>query len=213
MSEMNSLVAEAKEHHSEGFQLLTLGSYAEARERFLEAIEKNPNWAPPHLGLGQTFFFQKKADLRNAIQSFRRVVELSPDWVEGYHYLGAAQEKNGELHEAVGSFEQAIRLAPSDTRPLISLGVCLTRLKQFAAAIPHLLRAIDLKPHYAEASAHLFLADALKGNGQLDAACREWKRVLEMPIAYPEYGSAKKEAKQLIEQHCGSRSTKRQRKR
>jgi len=93
------------------------------------------------------------------------------------------------------------------------LGVCLTRLKQFAAAIPHLRRAINLKPHYAEASAHLFLADALKGSGQIDAACREWKLVLEMPNEYPEYDSAKKEANQLLEQHCGSRSSERRRKR
>jgi Tfp pilus assembly protein PilF len=213
MSEMNPLVAEAKEHQSEGFQLLAGGSYAKAREQFLKAIEKNPNWAPPHLGLGQTFFFQKKPDLTNAVQSFRRVVELSPEWVEGYHWLGVAQEKTGDLHDAVGSFEHAIRLAPSDTRPLICLGVCLTRLKQFAAAIPHLRRATNLKPHYAEASAHLFLADALKGSGQLDAACREWKLVLEMPIAYPEHDSAKKEARQLLEQHCGSRSAERRRKR
>jgi hypothetical protein len=31
-----------------------------AREQFLKAMEKNPNWAAPHLGLGQTFFFEKK---------------------------------------------------------------------------------------------------------------------------------------------------------
>ena len=72
------LVAEAKEHHSEGFQLLAAGSYAKAREQFLKAIEKNPNWAAPHLGLGQTFFFEKKPNLTRAVQSFRRVVELSP---------------------------------------------------------------------------------------------------------------------------------------
>jgi tetratricopeptide (TPR) repeat protein len=106
------------------------------------------------------------------------------------------------LQHAVQSFEQAIRLAPSDTRPLISLGVCLTSLKQHAAAIPHLRRAIDLKPHYAEASAHLFLAEALKESGQIDAVCKESKLVLEMPTEYPEYDSAKKEAGQLLEQHC-----------
>jgi protein O-GlcNAc transferase len=213
MSDMTSLVAEAKEHHSDGFQLLAAGSYAKARERFLKAIEKNPNWAAPHLGLGQTFFFEKKPNLTRAVQSFRRVVELSPQWVEGYHWLGIAHEQNGELHLAVQSFEQAIRLAPSDTRPLIFLGVCLTRLKQYAAAISHLRRAIDLKPYYAEASAHLFLAEALKESGQIDAACKEWKLVLEMPTEYPEYDSARKEAGQLLEQHCASRPAKRRRKR
>ena len=160
MSDMTPVVAEAKEHHSKGFQLLAVGSYAKAREEFLKAIEKSPNWGSPHLGLGQTFFFAKKPNFKKAIQSFRRAIELSPDSVEGYHWLGATQEQNGELNHAVQSFQQAIRLAPSDTRPLISLGVCLTLLKQSTLAISHLRHAIELKPQYAEASAHLFLADA-----------------------------------------------------
>jgi len=213
MSEMNPLVAEAKKHQSEGSQLLARGSYAEAREQFLKAIDTNPSWPQPHLGLGQTFFFQKRPNLTNAIQSFRRVVELSPDWAEGYHWLGVAQEKQGDLQDAVGSLEQATRLAPSDTRPLICLGVCLTRLKQFAAAIAHFRHAINLKPHYAEASAHLFLADALKGSGQIHAACEQWKIVLEMPDEHPEYGSAKKEARQMLKRHCDSHSAERRRKR
>jgi TolA-binding protein len=86
-------------------------------------------------------------------------------------------------------------------------------LNQFAAAIPHLRRAIDLKPRYAEASAHLFLADALKGTGQIDEACREWKLVLQMPSEYPEYESAQTQAKQSFEQYCGSRLAEQRRKR
>jgi len=210
---MNLLAAEAKEHHNEGFQLLARGSYAKARKQFLKAIEKNPGWAPPYLGLGQTFFFQGEPHLTDAIQAFRRVVELSPEWVEGYHWLGVAQEENGDLPDAVRSFEQAIRCAPSDTRPIVSLGVCLTRLKQFAAAIAHLRRAINLKPYYGEASAHLFLADALKGDGQMAGACKEWNLVLEMPSEYPEYDSAKREARRLLEHHCGGGSRERRRKR
>jgi len=202
MLENNTIVGEAGEYQKRGFQLLTAGSYAKAREQFLKAIEVNPNWAPPHLGLGQTNLFEKKPDVTKAIESFRRVVDLSPEWVEGYHWLGVAQEKRGELDEAVVSFEHAIRLAPADVRPLISLGVCLTRLNRFSTAISHLRRAIDLKPHYGETSAHLFLADALIGNGQTEEACNEWKLVLEMPSEYPEYDSAKRQARQSLEQHC-----------
>jgi hypothetical protein len=55
MFEMNQLLAESEEHRRKGFQLLSEGSYARAREQFLKVIEKNPGWAPPHLGLGQTF--------------------------------------------------------------------------------------------------------------------------------------------------------------
>jgi protein O-GlcNAc transferase len=209
---MKSPPAESEEHHRRGFQLLSESSYPEAREQFTKVIEKKPDWASPHLGLGQTFFFQEKPDLKEAIKAFRKVVELRPEWVEGYHWLGAAQEKNGALEAAVESYRQAIRLAPTDTRPLISLGVCLTELNQFADAVTCLRNAIALKPQYAVASAHLFLADALRGNGQIDAACTEWKLVLDMPPEYPEYDSVKKEATQQLKEHC-SPSQKPRRKR
>jgi tetratricopeptide (TPR) repeat protein len=118
------------------------------------------------LGLGQTYFFQENPDLNEATKSFRRVVELKPDWVEGHHWLGAAQEKAGALEDAVKSYREAIRIAPSDTRPLIALGVCLTEMGQFAEAVVCLRSAVALNPPYAVASAHLFLGDALSGNGR-----------------------------------------------
>jgi hypothetical protein len=42
------LFAESQEHHRTGFQLLSEGSYAKAREQFLKAIEKNPDGASRH---------------------------------------------------------------------------------------------------------------------------------------------------------------------
>jgi Transposase IS116/IS110/IS902 family len=60
---MNPPTAESEEHHHRGFQLLSESSYPEARAQFIKAIEKKPDWASPHLGLGQTFFFQEKPDL------------------------------------------------------------------------------------------------------------------------------------------------------
>lgn len=199
---MSANPAEAEEHHRRGFQLLSEGSYQQARDQFLSAIYKNPEWASPYLGLGQTYFFQDKPDLKEATKAFRRVVELTPDWVEGYHWLGATQQREGRLEGAVSSYREAIRVAPSDTRPLIALGTCLTEMGKFAEAVGCLRRAVDLNPPYAAASAHLFLADALKGNGELEAACLEWRVVLDLSSRYPEYESAKKEAAKRLREHC-----------
>src|SRR5262249_7774669 len=107
-------ITEAERLNGEAFQLFIAGSHGEARERYLNAIEKAPNWAPPYLGLGQTYFFEGKPNLPEALKCFRRVVELSPEWPEGHQWLGSVQEKNGDLEEAVKSFERASRLAPSD---------------------------------------------------------------------------------------------------
>lgn len=208
-SKMKPLAAESEEHHRRGFQLLGEGLYIEAREQFLKAIEKNPDWASPRLGLGQTFFFQKEPDLKEAMKAFRSVVELKPEWVEGYNWLGSVQQKNGALEKAVKCYRRAIGIDPTDTRLLISLGVCLTQLNQFTEAIESLRRAIALKPAYAVASAHLFLADALVASGQIDAACKEWRLVLELPSVYPEHNSAREEAARFLKENCNSSQTRR----
>jgi Flp pilus assembly protein TadD len=194
---------EAKEQLELGRRLLASGSCVRARKHFRKAIQICPDDVQLYLVLGQSFFFQKKPNLEEAIRAFRRVVGLSPDWSEGHHWLGTAQEQQGELQEAVGSFERAISLAPDDTRPQISLGVCLTRLKNYAGAITHLRQGIALKPHYAEASTHLFLADALRQNGQIDAAREEWRLILSMPSEYPDYEHPAKEARQLLKKYGG----------
>jgi tetratricopeptide (TPR) repeat protein len=201
MAEIAPPSIEAKEQLALGRQLLASGSCARARKHFLKAIQMCPEDAQLYLALGQSFFFQKKPDLAEAIRAFHRVVDLSPDWGEGHNWLGTAQEKQGKLSEAVASLERAISLAPEDTRPRIMLGVCLTRLKDYAAAITHLRQGIALKPHYAEASAHLFLADALRQSGQIDAAREEWRLIFDMPSEYPDYENPRKEARRLLKKY------------
>jgi tetratricopeptide (TPR) repeat protein len=156
------------------------------------------------LGLGQTYFFQENPDLDEATESFRRVVELKPDWVEGYHWFAAAQQEAGTLEDAVKSYREAVRIAPSDARPLIALGVCLTEMGESAEAVVCLRHAIALNPPYAMASAHLFLADARRANGEREAACQEWQLVLGLSSDYPECESAKQEAAKRLAEHCVS---------
>jgi len=197
---------EAEHHHRRGFQLLTEGSYTESRAEFLKAIEMCPDFPSAYLGLGQTFFFANKPDLEEARKAFGRVVELSPHLAEGYQWLGSVQARSGATKDAVASYGRAVTLAPSDARPLIALGACLIQIKRFGDAVTALRRAIKLKPHYGEASAHLWLADALLGSGEKKAACEEWKLVLTLPAVYPDHDSALKEAKARLKEHCGSAS-------
>ena len=158
---MTAPTAEAEEHYCRGFQLLTEGSYAQSRAEFYKAIETCPDFHSAYLGLGQTFLFQRKPELPEAKQAFRRVIELRPKGGEGYYLLGTVQERSGATADAVASYKRAVKLMPSDTRPLVALGACLIRSKRFGDAVIYLRRAVKLKPPYGEASAHLWLAEAL----------------------------------------------------
>ena len=195
---MKALASEAKKYKKAGYEFLAVGSYRKAREQFSKAIELCPDEASLHLGLGQTFFFQNKPNFERALEEFHRATAISPLLPEAHLWLGSAQEKSGQLNEAVSSFRTAIKLNPTDTRALISLGLCLTELEDYVAAVDSLRRAIKLKPHYGEASARLFLADALKKSGRIKEACKEWQEILKMPREYPDHDGPMKEAKELL---------------
>jgi tetratricopeptide (TPR) repeat protein len=201
MTNILPLDGEAQKQFDLGWQLFISNDYSDAREYFLKAIQRSPNSSQVYLGLGHSFFHQRQPDLAGATRAYRRVVDLSPDWSEGHYCLGTAQDKQGQLREAVDSFETATRLAPDDPRPRISLGVCLTRLKDYGAAITCLRNGIALKPQYGEASAHLFLAEVLSLDGQIEAACEEWRLILGMPSEYPDYKYPQKEASQMLKKY------------
>ncbi len=210
---MKSLIQEAREERRSGYESLVAGAYEEALKHFRKAIELCPEAAEPYLGVGETFFFQSHPDYERALENFQRVVALSPDWAEGHHWLALAQEKTGELSCAVVSFKNAIRLNPADPRPVVALGACLTRLKDYPAAIASLRQGISMNPHYGKASAHLFLADALRAAGRIREACDEWRRILQMESEYPDYEGPRKEAKRCLDKYEAKRSEQAQQRR
>ena len=134
---------------------------------------------------GQNFFFSEPPNIDEAIKSFREATECAPNWAEGFHWLGSAFRQQGEFEVAAKMYRKAIQLDTQDSRPLISLGECLTALERLPEAIQSYRAGIELKPHYAEADARLMLAEALERIDKIPEAISEWKRVAEMEGFYP----------------------------
>lgn len=53
-------------------------------------------------------------DLDEAVEKYRRCVEMDPDFFDGWHALGMALMKTGNLKEAIGCGLQATTLKPND---------------------------------------------------------------------------------------------------
>lgn len=53
-------------------------------------------------------------DLKEAIDKYRRCVELDPNFFEGWHALGMALKHDGQLKQAIGAALQATTLSPND---------------------------------------------------------------------------------------------------
>ena len=138
-----------------------------------------------HFALGHKYYFGEPRNVAAAAREFRRVTVLAPNWDEGYGWLSFALEEINQIDEAISARREAMRLAPEDARHPIALGVIFQRRREYAKAIKMLRKGISLNPHYGEADAHLFLAESLFANGQMEEARQEWQFVLTLePVSY-----------------------------
>jgi Flp pilus assembly protein TadD len=107
-------------------------------------------------------------------------------------------EASGDLAGAVAAFARATKLDGSDPRFWISRGVALLKLRHLEEAIRRLRTGVDLKPHYGEADARVFLAEALWLAGQRREAEQQWLHVSRMAPMYPGYRTPIDEAKRRL---------------
>lgn len=150
---------------------------------------------------GQRHHFAEPPNELAAEKAYRSATLTAPEWGEPYHWLGAVLGSQGRTEEAVEAYQQAIRLLPTDPRPLIALGHLQTTCGHYAEAIRLLEAGIAMKPHYAEADARLFLADALERSGAVEEAIAQWQVIMHMEPSYPSRHLPMEEAKRKLNEH------------
>ena len=66
-------------------------------------------------------------ELENAVDKYRRCVELDPQFFDGWHALGMALMKLGQFEEAIGAGKRAVELRPNDQIGWTSLSLFYNR--------------------------------------------------------------------------------------
>jgi Flp pilus assembly protein TadD len=117
-----------------------------------------------------------------AIETYRRVVELAPDWIEAHINLGVACYHTGRLVEARAAFRAAVDLDPLNGISRYNLGCTLEELGELDEAVDHLRRAARAMP--AHSDVHFNLALAYEKRGERRLARDEWSLYLR----YAPYG-------------------------
>ena len=128
------------------------------------------------VNLGSALHTAGQAD--EAIQSFRRGLELAPDLPELHSNLGNALQERGDLAGAVECYRAALAIRPQYPECLFNLGNALAALKVFDFAIESYRKAVLLNPGYAEAFNNL--GNALFEAGRGDEAVEALQRGVEI---------------------------------
>ncbi len=116
--------------------LIFLGTYlrevdrtAESLTCFERALEINPDSSKAHFGLALA-----TDDRNQAMEGFRRAVELEPDNVVFLYHHGSVLSGLGHYEEALVPLSRAIEIEPSFWRAYHERSICYESLGRFASA-------------------------------------------------------------------------------
>lgn len=114
--------------------------------------------------------------LPQAIEYYRQILELSPDWIEAHINLGVALYQAGEVDDARAAFFRAVQLDPWNGISRYNLGCVLEEQGEIDEAIRHLRCAARVLPNHADARFNLALAYEKRGQRRL--AREQWTQYL-----------------------------------
>lgn len=127
-----------------------------------------------------------KGEVPDAIEEFKEVIRLRPDFYMAHYSLAEAYRDQGQLDDAIREYHEAIRLEPHLPEARVGLGIALRRSGLVEDAIVWYRDALRLSPDLAPA--HLCLAIALHHSGQLDEAIRQFREALRLEPDYADSG-------------------------
>ncbi len=116
-----------------------------AKERkFLEKIDKDPRNPELQANLGDIYFENNRFE--QAVERYRKVLELNPSDVDTYNDLGLALHYTGRSGNALDTLKKGVKVDPSYQRIWLSLGFVLASAGRNEEARKALNTAVDLAP-------------------------------------------------------------------
>jgi len=86
-----------------------------------------------------------------AIESYKKALEIKPDYAEAYYNMGIALKDKGDPEAAIDSYKQALKIKPDYAEAYYNMGNALKDKGDPEAAIDSYKQALKIKPDYAEA--------------------------------------------------------------
>ena len=142
-----------------GLMRLKLNKPAEALPFLLEAIKIKSHRPLYHQELGNAFRMLKQYD--SALKSYRKVLELEPNYVEAQNNIGVIFWNLKILDKAELEFKKALVLKDK-TKIHNNLANLYIAKKQFSKAIPHLKTVLGRKPNDSRARNLLHVVEIIQ---------------------------------------------------
>ncbi len=115
-----------------GWQYFAQGDSETALKRFNQARILKPDFAPSYFGTAYVLSTEKR--LEEAIEYYRKTIELAPSFPYAHSNLGLALLYSGKNEEALVSLQKALQLAPDDGDVNVNIAVWYFENQRYAEA-------------------------------------------------------------------------------
>ncbi len=175
-------------------------AFPKAKAAAQKALELNDSLAEAQTSIGLVLMFHDW-DWKAADQSFRRAVEINPNWAEAHTYYSWCLCVLRQFDRAVREASRATDLDPLSPFVNTNLGWVLTMASRSEEAIEQLKRTLDIDPHYLPALT--VLGQAYLAKGDVETAVeylKKWSwRATFVALAYAWSGRTEQARKELEE--------------
>jgi tetratricopeptide (TPR) repeat protein len=164
---------ETKKIYTEALGLCEKGKIKKAIEKLQLVVRAYPDYPDVHNALGLAFSLSGNNE--GAVNSFKRAIELNPEYIEAYIHMAIIQNEQCRFEEAKQSFEQAAKLETKEkglspqlkvklANTYSQLGDTYYELQEYKKAKDEYKRAIEVSSSFLDiklklAKTHLQLAE------------------------------------------------------
>jgi eukaryotic-like serine/threonine-protein kinase len=120
------------------------GKYEQAVSEFQEVLRAEATSDEAYRGLADAY--QRLGRLPEAEQTFRRAIELRPQYWAGYSWLGDFYFRRARYGEAAQMFAHVVELAPDSYRGYSNLGAIYVQMGRYEDARQTLEHSIAIRP-------------------------------------------------------------------
>jgi Tfp pilus assembly protein PilF len=129
-----------------------------------------------HFNLGVQCYNQR--EFLKAIQSYQKVIELNPTYIEAYNNLGLVYQEIGDLNRAFGAYQKSIEINPQYEKGYNNLGILFYLKGRNEEALESFQKALTINPNNIES--HINLGVLYKKQGQMNKAIESYQQALDI---------------------------------
>lgn len=145
-------------------------------EPSLQKINDQENTAHTYFNAGVNFYRQR--EITKAIQSYMKVIELNPEYVEAYNNLGIIYQDIGDFDKAIELYQKAIEVNPRYEKAYNNLGILYLITNRYDDALTAFQNALTINPLNIESNINL--GTLFRRKNQLEKSIEYYKKALNI---------------------------------